>query len=64
MLLGSGGVAGLLWDGGRARAGYVLLAARVVVALYDELCAHDEPHTPDGVVEDAFDDDPPARRSV
>jgi hypothetical protein len=23
------------------------LAARVAVALYDELCAHDEPHTPD-----------------
>jgi hypothetical protein len=27
--------------------GSVLLAVRVVVALYDGLCAHDEPHTPD-----------------
>lgn len=54
----------MLSEGGRACAGYVLLAARVVMALYDELCGHDEPHTPDGVVEDAFDDDPPARRSV
>jgi hypothetical protein len=47
LLLEAGEVAGLLWDGGRARAGYVLLAVRVVVALYDELCGHDEPHTPD-----------------
>jgi hypothetical protein len=44
--------------------GQRLLAARVVVALYDELCGHDEPHTPDRAVKDAFDDDPPARRPV
>jgi hypothetical protein len=47
LLLDAGRSCGTAGDKGRARAGNVLLAARVVVALYDELCAHDEPHTPD-----------------